>query len=52
MFQVFFDPGIEISMSIQVGPVCVQESKSAVLLGMTINKKLDWFDHVATLEKN
>jgi hypothetical protein len=36
---------------IPVGPVCVQESKSAVLLGMMINKKLDWFDHVATLEK-
>jgi hypothetical protein len=47
-FYFFYKDG---ARDIQVGPVCVQESKSAVLLEMTINKKLDWFDHVATLEK-
>jgi hypothetical protein len=47
-FLVF---GKEGSRDIKVGEATVSESKTVVLLGATINKTLDWYNHVAVLER-
>jgi hypothetical protein len=43
--------GKEGARDIKVREAIVSESKTAVLLGATINKTLDWYDHFAVLER-